>query len=175
MVAAPNRGTPLVDSHHWVDFIDRHTNLLVDLPDGVSTIFLEGVLCLVKIIGSGAVEGLPGLAAMDAKGEELISQRELDPGTTELYALVADFSPVAEPRLAALIKKAGDAAVDSFFGEANDIVVPTNGCFDLKDAKGFPLPPERVHQFSDGTVNHVNFFNSARVRSTLAELLTAPA
>jgi pimeloyl-ACP methyl ester carboxylesterase len=175
MVAAPNRGTPLVDSHHWVDFIDRHTNLLVDLPDGVSTIFLEGVLCLVKIIGSGAVEGLPGLAAMDAKGEELISQRELDLGTTELYALVADFSPAAEPRMAALIKKAGDAAVDSFFGEANDIVVPTNGCFDLKDAKGFPLPSERVHQFSDGTVNHVNFFNSARVRSTLEELLTAPA
>jgi pimeloyl-ACP methyl ester carboxylesterase len=174
MVAAPNRGTPLADSRHWIDFIDRHTNLLVELPDTVSTIVLEGTLCLVKIVGSGALGGLPGLAAMEANGEALARLEKLDLGTTELHALVADFSPTADSPLATLIRKAGDTAVDAFFGEANDLVVPTNGCFDLKDAKGFPLLPECVYQFSDGSVNHITFFSSPKVRSTLADLLTSP-
>jgi hypothetical protein len=174
MVAAPNRGTPLADSRYWIDFIDRHTNLLVELPDTVSTIVLEGTLCLVKIVGSGALGGLPGLAAMEANGEALARLEKLDLGTTKLHALVADFSPTADSPLATLIRKAGDTAVDAFFGEANDLVVPTNGCFDLKDAKGFPLLPECVYQFSDGSVNHITFFNSPKVRSTLADLLTSP-
>jgi hypothetical protein len=135
-------------------------------PTGVSSSYCRLHQC--------PVEGLPGLAAMEARGEELTSQKKLDLGTTELYALVADFSPVAGSRLAALTKKVGDAAVDIFFGEPNDIVVPTRGCFDLKDAKGFPVSHARIHQFADGKVNHINFFNSPQVRSTLADLMTAP-
>jgi hypothetical protein len=165
MVAAPNRGTPLVDATHWIDFIDRYTNLIAQLPDTPSTITFEGVLCLVKIIGTGSVRGLPGLAAMETKGAPLAALGADELGDAKLYAFVADFSPGAESPLSALIAKAGDVAVDNFFGEANDLVVPTNGCYDLKDIVGFPLQEERVHRSSGASVNHLNFFDSSDIRT----------
>ena len=174
MVAAPNRGTPLVDATHWIDFIDRYTNLIAELPDTASTVTFEGVLCLVKIIGSGAVRGLPGLAAMEAKGPPLSNLAAEKLGAIRLYAFVADFSPIAGSPLAGLIKKAGDLAVDDFFGEANDLVVPTNGCYDLKEADGFPLDAERIHRSSGGSVNHLNFFDEADIRAALTAILTTP-
>jgi hypothetical protein len=173
MVAAPNRGTPLVDATHWINFIDRYTNLIAELPDTPSTITFEGVLCLVKIIGSGAGTGLPGLAAMAAKGPPLAALGTEQPGETKLYAFVADFSPSADSPLAALVAKAGAVAVDAFFGEANDLVVPTNGCYDLNDSAGFPLQDKFVHRLSGGAVNHLNFFNSREIRAGLVEILTA--
>jgi hypothetical protein len=175
MVAAPNRGTPLTDVTHWKDFIDRHTNLLVTLPDSVSTVALEGVLCLVKIIGGGAVEGLPGLAAMQADGQQLATLRTADLGDVGLYAIVADFKPESDSPLGALMQKGSKAAVDAFFAEPNDLVVPTAGCHDLKGTKHFPLLRDRIHEFSGGSVNHVNFFLHQEVRQTLAGLLTKKA
>jgi hypothetical protein len=172
MVGAPNRGTPLADVAHWKDFIDRHTNLLIALPDGVSTVALEGVLCLVKIIGGGAVQGLPGLAAMQAEGELLVSLGKGDLGDdVQLYAIVADFLPEPSSALFSLLQTGGKAGVDAFFDDANDLVVPTKGCHDLTGVKGFPLAAERIHQFTGGTVNHVNFFQSRDVRQTLAAVL----
>jgi pimeloyl-ACP methyl ester carboxylesterase len=170
MVGAPNRGTPLTEAKHWKDFIDRYTNLLVTLPDGVLTVALEGVLCLVKIIGGGAVEGLPGLAAMHTAGEMLAALKKKDLGDVRLYAMVADFSPDQKSALA-MLRRGGKDAVDAFFDEANDLVVPTKGCHDLTDTKGFPLAIERIHQFSGGAVNHVNFFQWPDVRRALASLL----
>jgi hypothetical protein len=169
MVGAPNRGTPLTDVDHWKDFIDRYTNLLVTLPDGVLTVGLEGVLCLVKIIGGGAVEGLPGLAAMHTDGEMLAALKKEALGDVRLYAIVADFSPDQTSALAVL-RRGGKDAVDAFFDEANDLVVPTKGCHDLTGTEGFPLPDERVHEFS-GAVNHLNFFQHQEVRSRLAAVL----
>ncbi|MCK1480746.1 hypothetical protein IVB27_40005 [Bradyrhizobium sp. 197] len=171
MIGAPNRGTPLTDITHWRDFIDCHTNLLVALPDSVSTVGLEGVLCLVKIIGGGAVPGLPGLAAMQAGGQLLASLGKENLGEVRLYAIVGDFSPEPDSALARLLMKGGKAGVDAFFGEANDLVVPTKGCHDLTGVKGFPLAAERIHQFSGHTVNHVTFFQSRSVRQTLAAVL----
>jgi pimeloyl-ACP methyl ester carboxylesterase len=173
MVASPNRGTPLVDATHWIDFIDRYTNLIAELPDTASTVTFEGVLCLVKIIGSGAVKGLPGLAAMEAKSPQLSTLAAEMLGAIRLYAFVADFSPSAGSPLLGLIRKAGDIAVDDFFGEPNDLVVPTSGCYDLEDADGFPLQAERVHRSSGGSINHLNFFDAPDIRAALKGILTA--
>src|SRR5450631_1167151 len=170
MVGAPNRGTPLTDAEHWKDFIDRYTNLLVTLPDGALTVALEGVLCLVKILGGGAVEGLPGLAAMHTDGEMLAALKKEALGDVRLYAIAADFSPDQKSTLAMLRRWRKDA-VDAFFDETNVLVVPTKGFHDLTDTEGFPLPDERVHEFS-GAVNHLNFFQHQEVRGRLAALLT---
>jgi hypothetical protein len=174
MVAAPNRGTPLVDAAHWIDFIDRYTNLIAELPDTASTITFEGVLCLVKIIGSGAVRGLPGLAAMEAKSPQLSTLATEMLGGIRVYAFVADFSPSVGSPLLGLIRKAGDIAVDDFFGEPNDLVVPTAGCYDLEEADGFPLQADQVHRSSGGLINHLSFFYAPDIRRALKEILAAP-
>ena len=67
-VAAPNTGTPLADDAHIKSFIDRMTTMLNLIPDGPLSLpadILGGVLDVVKILAAGAVEGLPGLRAMD--------------------------------------------------------------------------------------------------------------
>ena len=67
-VAAPNGGTPLADDKHIKAFIDRMTTMLNLIPDGPLSLpadILSGVLDVVKILAAGAVEGLPGLRAMD--------------------------------------------------------------------------------------------------------------
>ncbi len=81
-VAAPNAGTPLADDAHIKAFIDRMTTMLNLIPDGPLSLpadILGGVLDVVKIIAAGAVEGLPGLRAMDPT----------DPGLTTLGRLPA--------------------------------------------------------------------------------------
>ena len=70
-VGTPNQGTPLTDPEHWMTFLDAYSNCLTLLPDNTVTVVLEGILCLVKIVGSGIARRLPGLAAMEPEGSWL--------------------------------------------------------------------------------------------------------
>src|SRR5208282_3676199 len=64
----PNGGTALADPDHMVDMIDRFTTALTLFPTGPITETFEALITVVKIVGHGALKGLPGLASMRPKG-----------------------------------------------------------------------------------------------------------
>lgn len=176
MVAPPNFGTPLANTEHWTTFLNVHTSILTYAPDTVATIVSEGLLCLVKILGSGAIYGLPGIAAMNAGADYL---QLLAPRTCSrpdgLYAIASSYSPSQPAIIKILAAKAADAVVDTFFEEPNDMVVPTKGCSEGSSvAVGFPISPERLMRLG-GQVHHCNFFEQRTVHDKLAEWLIGPA
>jgi pimeloyl-ACP methyl ester carboxylesterase len=176
MVAPPNFGTPLANVSHWITFLNVHTNILTYAPDTVATIVSEGLLCLVKILGSAATHGLSGIDAMNLEASYL---QELAPraysNPNGLYAIAANYSPERQEIIKLLAAKAADAVVDDFFKEPNDMVVPTKGCSEGSlESAGFPIAAERLICLS-GPVHHCNFFEQKTVHKKLAEWLARPA
>ena len=176
MVAPPNFGTPLASADHWKTFLNVHTSILTYAPDTVATIVSEGLLCLVKILGGAVVSGLPGLAAMNAGASylQLLAPRAYA-NPNGLYAIAASYAPSRPEIVKLIVAKAADAAVDDFFKEPNDLVVPTKGCSEGSGvAVGFPIAPERLVRLS-GEVHHCNYFEQTAVHDKLAEWLVGPA
>jgi hypothetical protein len=173
MVAPPNFGTPLADAKHWTAFLNAHTNLLVTSPDTVSTIVAEGVLCLVKILGRGVADNLPGLSAMNLAAEYLPALARRPIGSVDgMFVVASDYAPANRDALKQLLLSAADSAVDRFFDEANDLVVPTLGCSEGPLASaGFPIPVERLDRLS-GSTHHCNFFENAAVQQKLTTWLS---
>jgi hypothetical protein len=152
-----------------IDLVDRYTSLLNLLPPGpwsTVTEILEAVLTVVKIIGHGAVAGLPGLAAMRAGGEFLAG---LDTGTApgRCFAVEADFEPTGS--LASLLRLS-DSVLDRVFGAtANDLVVPTAGVA----PGGLRMPPEDRCDFDSAAhVWHCGYFSQPRTRECLRSWMT---
>jgi hypothetical protein len=167
-VGAPNLGTPLADARHWVTFLDSHTNCLTLLPDTASTILLEGLLCLVKILGTGVARGLPGLAAMDPEGEWLKAASEKAAGDARWFTIGANYEPagaVAAGFASRLRDRAADAVTDAFFATDNDLVVPSDGCHN-------PGPPiVDSLRLSGAETNHCTYFASRHVHDALSTWL----
>jgi pimeloyl-ACP methyl ester carboxylesterase len=174
LVASPNYGTKLADAKYWTTFLDAHTNLLTSLPDGFATILAEGILCFVKIVGSGAAKHLEGLAAMNASTpflKELGSRKPAQP--IDVFAVSSHFQPPNIRSLKQLLLKGGDLVVEEFFSEPNDLVVPTLGCSQGQfDAAGFPVAPGNLLAL-EGMVNHCTYFEDDEVQSALRNWLIA--
>lgn len=171
-VAAPNKGTLLVEPDHVVSMIDRLTTGLNLLPAGGVEDVLEGILIAVKIIGHGALKGLEGLQSMNAKGDFL---RKLNAGgaTTDRYfAVSANYEPT-DPGLRALVRGAIDATVDRVFqGAENDLVVPELGVYDTNGAASFPIADARRLRIPGSAgLMHTNLFGTAEVERRLREWL----
>lgn len=172
-VASPNAGTPLADGKHLGTFVDRVTALLNLVPPGPWSAVLDvldAVLEVVKIIGQGAMGGLPGLAAMRPGGEFLAGIASAAPDERRLYAMDADFEPTGS--LAALWRLP-DSALDKIFGDrANDGVVPSEGVGFVAGARGFRVHEERsLHLTSETGTWHCSFFTQPRVSESLTAWL----
>lgn len=158
-VATPNHGTALADAEHMMAFIDRYTSLLNLIPPGpheVVTDMLEVVITAVKMIGNAALEGLPGLTAMDPDGAFLNHMNRGVGTASTYYGVAADYEP--QGGLAAMVK---DGVVDRVFEDAaNDLVVPTLGVFEGSRDPAFPIPEVRLLQFAPAQgVDHSGFFS----------------
>ena len=173
LVASPNRGTILTDKDNWVKLIDSYTNIITTLPDNVGTIILEGVVTLVKVIGGGALKGLPGLQAMLPDGDHLKRLNNTDKVETVYYAIGADYVPNDEKVLARYGKRILMKALSKLFGEDCDMVVPTDGSFSTgKDNGGFPIPKERQKLFMlEQDVNHCTYFTHSIVNKKIVSWL----
>ena len=172
-VASPNAGTPLADGKHLGSFVDRVTALLDLAPPGPWSVVvdvLDAVLEVVKIIGQGALGGLPGLAAMRPGGEFLSLVASAAPEESRLHAIDADFEPTGS--LAALWRLP-DSALDKIFGDrANDGVVPSEGVGFVAGALGFRVPEQRsLHLTSEAGTWHCSFFSQPRVSDALTTWL----
>jgi pimeloyl-ACP methyl ester carboxylesterase len=176
MVASPNFGTPLANAGHWTTFLNVHTSILTYAPDTVATVVSEGLLCLVKILGSAAIYGLPGIGSMNSGASylQLLAPRAYS-NPDGLYAIASSYTPSRPEIVKLLVAKAADAVVDDFFEGPNDMVVPTKGCSEGSlVAMGFPITPERLIRLG-GEVHHCNFFEQKAVHDKLAEWLVGSA
>ncbi len=161
LVGTPNRGTPLADIQHWTSFLNAHTSCLKIMPDTSVTVFLEGLLCLVKVIGSGLTQGLPGLAAMEP-AHPLLAKASSGSHLIDWYTVGAVFrAPIAGGMLA----RFKDAAIDRFFSADNDLVVPSEGCHE-----SVLLPVDSL-LFTGEQVNHCNYFEAEALHAKLLEWL----
>lgn len=173
MVAPPNFGTPLANARHWTTFLNAYTNILTEAPDTVTTIVTEGLLCLVKIIGSAATHGLSGIASMNSEEsylQALAPRAYANPDG--LFAIASDYSPSKPEIIKQLAAKAADVVIDGFFDQPNDMVVPTKGCSEGSlTAAGFPIVGTRL-KVLEGPIHHCNYFQQPEVHKKLTEWLT---
>lgn len=173
-VAGPHQGTILTDKENWVKLIDTYTNLLTKLPDNTATIILESIVTLVKVIGGGAVKALPGLQAMQPKGD-YIKRLNASPKTdTTYYTMGANYVPGDEKLLIRLGKRLLMKILSKVFGENSDMVVPTMGSFgSATKAGGFPIPSERQRKYElEADLHHLNYFTSEVVNKQLFKWLS---
>jgi pimeloyl-ACP methyl ester carboxylesterase len=166
-VAAPNHGTPLADNVHMMEFIDRYTSMLNLVPPGphaVVTDILEAIVTVVKMIGNSALEGLPGLAAMDPTGPFLASMNQGAATSAQYFGIASNYEPGGG--LAAMVK---DGLIDRVFGDAaNDLVVPTVGVYSGSDDPAFPIPSDRVLEFDTSrAISHSDYFSRAETSAAL--------
>jgi hypothetical protein len=156
LVATPNAGTALADDDRLGQLLDRMTTLADHLPDRLGRPVLDVLLRLVQQVVVGALDGLDGLAAMDPDGPFLTEVLNKGAPDRSGYAAVgADFEP---PPGSALARVALDGLSDVVFADAaNDLVVPTRGCYDVPGLDGFPVTDRLVFGPSDG-VDHNGYW-----------------
>ncbi|MBV8318633.1 MAG: hypothetical protein JOZ53_27155, partial [Planctomycetaceae bacterium] len=173
-VAAPNLGTILTDADHGLDLLDRYTNLLTDLPDDAFTLTIEGVLALAKVLAHGALTGLPGLRSMLPGGDYLRRINIRSNHSTEYYAVASEFVPSSPGLLARFGSLVAGHFLYSIFGEQNDGVVPTRGCYESgPGASTFAIPTDHQLIFRGGDqVHHCNYFEKEGLHDKLLDWLT---
>ena len=171
MVASPNAGTLLADRKYLSDFLDRITDLAQFVPDNGVTDTLGLVFAVVKQAAVGAVGGLDGLMSMNPAEGYLAELNGRPAPAAVLRAIAADYEP---PQGAPLARVARDKGTDLVFAAAdNDLVVPTEGCWTVDGAGGFPVE-ERLVLDSSKSVDHNSFFRQAEVSEHLLKWLPTP-
>lgn len=160
MVATPNAGTALADQAHIKQLMDRFTNLFQFLPDSGVIDGLEIVLSVLKQLAIGVFQGLEGLMSMNPKGQFLESYLNVAASTESIYhAVAADYDP---PKGSPLLRIARDGVADLVFGgEANDLVVPTRGAYDVPGSVNFPIVSPLIFSKTD-EVDHSTYWSKDR-------------
>lgn len=168
MVAPPNAGTALADKAHLSALLDRVTNLVQFLPSAGVTDAIGAVVSVVKQLAVGAFGGLEGIMSMNPGGTDLADFNR-SPGSQASYRVVtADFEP---PEGSSLARIARDKGTDLIFkGIANDLVVPTEGAYELPSTPNFPVHDRLVLPAAAG-VDHSSFFANPQVNTQLQQWL----
>jgi hypothetical protein len=176
LVASPNDGTALATPNRWESMVGWFANLLELFPDGPLTFGAGFVANAIVWIAQRAAGALPGIASMDAAGDTIAELQAPPPPPASGYsALVSNFTPTGN-----ILERMADVGIDAFFGNANDLVVPSAGGWLTDRAEG-PLfiAPERIGCFGAGgnfpsrvpEVNHLNFFGRAETATFLVQAL----
>ena len=175
LVASPNAGTPLATRKRWQDTVGLFANILEMFPENPLTTGAEFVAEGIVWIAHRAAGGLPGIGSMDADSPIIDDlQNNPRPRPAGYHALVANYAPTASEARRLL-----DAGVDTFFGGANDLVVPTEGGWRLAWQTPDAISAQRIGCFGAGgnltarqDVNHVRFFGEPNTTRFLTEALT---
>ncbi len=172
-VAVPNQGTPLADPDHMVQMVDRLSTALNLLPTGPVVETLEALITAVKVIGHGALDGLPGLAAMAPGGpvlQHLNTGGRPQPG---YCAVSADFRPTGGGLASIVGRSLADRVVDRVFGDRpNDLVVPEEGVWSANGHAAFPIETSRCLRVpAEAGVIHTTVFAHPPVGAALLDWL----
>ncbi|WP_426514461.1 lipase family alpha/beta hydrolase [Dactylosporangium sp. McL0621] len=163
-VATPNAGTVLARPDRLRDLLDVATNMTALRLDDAA----EPVLEIVKDVATGALAGLPGIAAMDPGGPWLAALNdEPRPAGVAVHAIAADFEPGddAPPALKVL-----DGLADALFAGANDLVVPAEGVY---RAGQYRVDAPLTLTGARPAVAHTGYFGNQQVRDVICGWLGA--
>ncbi len=172
-VATPNAGTALADTKHIKTFLNTYTNLFKLIPPIGFVDVLETIINLAKEVALNVHEELQGLQSMNPTGDYLKALNCNGATGTEYAAIATEFEPTADTKIPTWLR---DALFDEVFEQdgkdvANDLVVPTLGCYDENGAGGFPID-DRLEFPRTGGVHHSNFFYNTDVLKFLNERLS---
>ncbi|MHB8800395.1 MAG: DUF7379 domain-containing protein [Thermoanaerobaculia bacterium] len=159
LAGVPNLGTPLASPGRWELALSGWLNLLDLLPPAPAPLLAAFVVEALLWLARRVTTLLPGLSAMDPAGETVAALGK--------RALPGAYSALAARHAAtgALARRLLDAGADRFFGEPNDLVVPTEGCFVLDRPSGARIPEARVASLGSGgtgrhgTAHHFDLFS----------------
>ncbi len=125
LAGVPNLGTPLASPDRWELALAGWLNLFDLLPPAPAPLLGAFVVEALLWLARRVTTLLPGLAAMDPHGGTIAELgRSARP---EAYSAIA----ARHEARGALALRLLDAGVGCFFGEPNDLVVPTDGCASL--------------------------------------------
>ena len=173
LVASPNDGTPLATPDRWERTVGFVANILEMFPDNPFTTGPEFVANGLVWLANHASGDIPGLHAMDTEGDP-IAQLQAPPGPppNAYSALVANYNPTGN-----VLHRLLDAGVDQFFGSANDLVVPSEGGWQVDRSDAVFVPAARIGCYGPGgnipgdSVTHVDFFQHAETADFLVNAL----
>ncbi|GEA89336.1 esterase/lipase family protein [Cellulomonas cellasea] len=161
-VGTPNSGTVLAGPERWGTLLDIMTNLAVLLPDDTVSAPLTAVIETVKQVATGVLDGLDGLRAM-APGSDLLGNLTVPPSARgRVFTVASDYEAVDAP----VPLRALDVLVDPFFGEGNDLVVPSQGVSTGMGALESHVVPRAP------SVTHTAYFRDPAVRRLVAGWLS---
>ncbi len=171
LAGVPNLGTPLASPGRWELALSGWLNLLDLLPKAPAPLLAAFVVEALLWLARRVTTLLPGLSAMDPAGETVAALGK--------HALPGSYSALAARHAAtgALAIRLLDAGVDRFFGEPNDLVVPTEGCFVLDRAGGARVPETRGALLGSGgtgrggSAHHFDLFSRDEAIAFLAATL----
>lgn len=164
MLASPNEGTPLATPTRWQETIGWFANLIELFPENPFTTASGWVADGLVWLAGNAIAVMPGLAAMDAAGDQ-ISRLQEQPGPPgDCYSAITSNYYPTDRQIAAFL----DMGIDNFFGGANDLVVPTEAGWRI-DASIDSIPGSRVAVYGPGgnlssgggAVHHLNIVTQA--------------
>ncbi len=161
LVAAPNNGTPLASPERWQDTVGWMANILEIFPENPFTIAAEFVANGLVWLANHASGDIPGLNAMNPKGENIQVIQEPPHLRDDAYsALVSNYQAEGNILIRLL-----DAGFDGFFKGANDLVVPSEGGWQTAKEKKITIPATQIGCFGLGgnlsqyDVTHIDFFS----------------
>ncbi len=172
LVAGPQQGTALARPQRYRDTLGWLANLLDALPDNPLTSAMSWVSGSLSWFAAEALGVLPGLADMDPDGPVIAAFRER--GSSDVpacHAAVTEFEASGALRL-----RLADALVDAFFAEANDLVVPTAGGWQLGPPGAAEIEAARRLSFAPkapGAASEVHHLNILAQPATAGFLLAA--
>lgn len=166
-VGVPNDGTVMSDGDYLGEFLNYYTNLLNLFPDNGLTETLDVLITIAKMLAVGAMKGLDGLKSMQPGGDFLQKLNNGSKPPCEYFALAADFEPkeaLEWPR---------NYLTDRFFkGKENDLVVPTDGVYQVENCPAFPIGENCRFIFEkEAGVQHTTFFQSLEAQNRLLDWL----
>lgn len=174
MVATPNAGTALANSARIGQLLNRLTSMLQFIPTNGVTDTLEVILAVVQQVAIGAFKGLEGIQAMDPHGNYLkgfLNQPSVS--STTYFAVASNYEP---PSGSPLLRVARAGATDVIFENTdNDLVVPTEGVFNVPGATCFPIQAPLVFDAAAG-VDHSSYWTRKPfTERLLSDWLRAPS
>ncbi len=169
MVGTPNAGTALADPGRLKTLLDRMTALLQIFPDNGLTDTLDVILTVLKQLAVGAFQGLDGIMAMNPAPESALAAFNRSQGSAARYfAVAANYDP---PAGSPLLQIARDGATDIVFRQVhNDLVVPTDGVFDVPGAPHFRIADKLVFD-ATAAVSHSTYWGHDPFSETLVRWL----